>query len=264
VRLDFRSNTGNPYESLNSNTFRLYYNGIEMGNYSFSNIGDPDHIRLYSGWATNFVHGYYDAFGFSWDPSYNVGDNLFEGMPLNFYNNTSLDWIAYSLDGQDNITIFEQEIIPLPEEGSHSIQLFGQDTLSGEIFSLEQFNVTLSVYNETGYGINFAKFHMCWDVIDLSSDTQNLGNGYYFVSLDPITVAPGEDPVLLNMIVFASGYGGKYFETYIAVDPDTLQKGKAAEEFPLTLIITISTISAGAILGGAGIYWYKKRRKEEL
>jgi hypothetical protein len=284
VRIDFRSDTGNSYEGLNSNTFRLFYNGIERGTYSFNKIGDPDHIRLYSGWATSFVHGYYDAFGFSWDPSYNVGDNLYEGMPLNFYNNTSLDWISYSLDEQNNITIFEQEIIPLPEEGTHSIQLFGQDTLSGEIieseiryftvdilfdvdvstlsFSLDEFNVTLSVYNETGYSINFATIHMWWDGNDISSDVQNLGTGYYFVSLDPITVTPGEDPILLNMTVFASGYGDKYFETYIAVDPASLQKGKAAEEISLPLIITISTISVGAIIGLAGIYWNRKRRKE--
>ena len=118
-----------------------------------------------------------------------------------------------------------------------------EDTLEFEIidqsFSTEQFNITFFIYNTTGDGIDFATFKIWWNDIDVSADVQNLGNGYYFISLDPITVTQGEDPILLKMIISASGYEDKQYETYLAVDPDTLEKevGKGAEEAPLVIII---------------------------
>jgi hypothetical protein len=423
---------------------------------------------------------YVDAVGYSWDPAYEIGDNLEEGLRLSYYNNTHLDWIAYSLDGQDNKTIFDQEIIPLPEEGDHTIQLFGRDAESGEIlkteiqyfsidtispeiliyspiadesfgltpkynisiieshlesiwytidggvtnytidelngtidqyawsatpfgpvilsfyakdvtnntgykevtitklkllnmdilnmsltssefkvefyvynesanaidfasiqmwwngtnvssglqnhgngdyfislepitvapgedpillnmtisasgyedkyfetyisveppeivkflqfaiidhsYSLEHFNFTFFLCNEEGQGIDSATFQLRWDSIDYSSAVQNLGNGYYFVSLDPILVTPGEDPILLNMTISASGYESKYFEIHVAIDPDTLQKGaqERSEEFPLLLIVTISVVSVGVITGVVGIFWFRKRGRKQI
>ena len=475
-RIEFNSTT---------NTFWLWVDSTRItiygGDYPYQNNNTGmNHLSL-----TTYVYdmnysSYFDAIGYSWDSAYDVGDNIKEGMRLTFYNNTHLDWIAYSLDGQDNITIFEQEIIPLPEDGPHSIRLFGRDAESGEIveseiryftvdilspeiiinspisgetfgcmapkynisiiepnlesiwytidggitnftinklsgfidqhawvdaplgsitisfyikdavnntnyeevvitktkllsidiinqsfsssefriefyvynesgeaidfasiqmwwdgidvssdvqnlghgyysvslepitvapgedpillnmtisasgygdkyfetyigvhpsdlvedtlelgivdqsFSTEEFNITFFIHNKTGFGIEFATIHMWWNGVDVSANIQNLGSGLYFISLEPITVAPGEDPILLNMTISASGFEDKYFETYIAVDPDTLQKGvgRPSEEIPLFLIITISIVSIGAIIGLAAIFWYKRRGKE--
>ena len=118
--------------------------------------------------------------------------------------------------------------------------------ISDHFYSLEHFNLTFSIFDDTGQGISLATIQMWWNGTDVSSEIQNLGNGLYFVSLAPITVAPGEDPILLKMVISASGYEEKDFETYLAVDPDTLNKGKPAEEFPLALaIIVISSIAGG-------------------
>ena len=116
-------------------------------------------------------------------------------------------------------------------------------------FSLEEFNFTFSVYNGSSYGINFATIQLWWNGSDVSSEIQNSGGGLYFVSLDPITVAPGEEPILLNMIISANGYQDKYFDTYLTVDPDTLDKevGELAEEFPLVMIIITIISTAGGI-----------------
>jgi len=131
-------------------------------------------------------------------------------------------------------------------------------------FSMQEFNITFFIHNTTGAAIDFAIIQMWWDGIVVSADVQNLGNGYYFISLDSITVAPGEDPILLNMTISATGYEDKYFETYIAVDPASLLKGdgEPSEEFPLTLIIVISTLSAGAIIGVISIYWLRRRKRK--
>ncbi|MHA1290632.1 MAG: hypothetical protein ACTSPB_24875, partial [Candidatus Thorarchaeota archaeon] len=60
---------------------------------------------------------------------YNIGDNLNEG-PINSYNTTTpLVWLAYSLDGQVNVTIHGNHTIPFLSLGTHIIQLVGYDYL---------------------------------------------------------------------------------------------------------------------------------------
>ena len=51
------------------------------------------------------------------------------------------------------------------------------------------------------------------------------------------------------MIISANGYQDKYFDTYLTVDPDTLDKevGELAEEFPLVMIIITIISTAGGI-----------------
>ena len=96
-----------------------------------------------------------------------------------------------------------------------------------------------------------------------SYNITNLGDILYNVSSTPITVAPGEDPILLNMIISADGHQDKSFETYIAVDPDTLDKdgGDFAEVFPLTIIIIAIISMAGGIgVAGVSIVLLRKRK----
>jgi len=72
---------------------------------------------------------WWDAFGFSWDPNYNIGDNLNEGLLLSYENTTNLDWQGYSLDGQEYVTIYGNYTIPVPVNGAHTIQVFGTDSI---------------------------------------------------------------------------------------------------------------------------------------
>lgn len=136
-------------------------------------------------------------------------------------------------------------------------------------FSIEDFNITFSVCNESGHGIDFATTQTWWNGVDISESVVNLGNGLYLGSLNPITVAPGEDPILLNMTISASGYENKQFETYIAVDPETLEKGveKDGDEFPfMILIIAIVSIAGGigATLITVGILRKRKPTTEVM
>lgn len=130
-------------------------------------------------------------------------------------------------------------------------------------YSLEHFNFTFFLCDETEQAIDSTTIQMWWNGVDVSSDIHNLGNGYYFVSLESITVEPGEDPILLNMTISALGYEIKYFETYIAVDPISLQKGEGEppKDVPLTLIVTTSTLSAGVVIGIAIVLLIRRRRK---
>ncbi|GAG84628.1 unnamed protein product, partial [marine sediment metagenome] len=121
------------------------------------------------------------------------------------------------------------------------------------------------IYNETGDGIDFTDIQLWWDGTEVSLDVQNLGNGLYFISLEPKTVIPGQDPIILQIIAYATGYDGKYFETAISVDPDTLQKDTPEERqedrFPVEIITISTSLSAAAVLG-VGIYIFMRRRKK--
>ncbi len=129
-----------------------------------------------------------------------------------------------------------------------------------QFFSTEKFDIKFLIFDDNGIKISSANIQMWWNETDVSTSVQNLGNGLYFVSLEPITVAPGEDPILLKIIVSADGYPNKYFETTIAVDPESLNKPDGAK--PSTqlipgynlyfLIIVMCLIS---------IYFYSKRKK---
>ncbi|MFX0031003.1 MAG: hypothetical protein ACFE8B_17445 [Candidatus Hermodarchaeota archaeon] len=131
-----------------------------------------------------------------------------------------------------------------------------------QIFSTEKFNITFFVYNDSGQGIDFATIQMSWNGTDVSNNIQNLGEGLYHVSLDPITTLPGEDPILLNMTLFADGYKDKQFETYLAVDPDTLYgKDSRPPITPPEVILTTILITFGSIGGLIGLIIYLFKRK---
>ena len=75
---------------------------------------------------------YVDAVGYSWDNNYNIGDNTEEGILLEIIlEDIEYDWIKYSLDGQNNITIYGNCVISYPTLGTHTIQLFAKAS-SGE------------------------------------------------------------------------------------------------------------------------------------
>ena len=126
INLEFECSTSN-YQGLSLYSWHVYIDEVIYGDYSFlTNKLDVRSFMFYNGfWADSGGRYYYDAFGFSWDSNYNIGDNLKEGLLLSYTNTTNLNWIGYSLDGSPNITITGNKVIPFPENGVHSIILNG-------------------------------------------------------------------------------------------------------------------------------------------
>lgn len=77
VRIDFECGDKG-YEGLPSKRFNLYIdNVLESHNVTFYNTGeDVSKLYLYSLQESYDFHTYFDAFGYSWDTDYDVGDNL--------------------------------------------------------------------------------------------------------------------------------------------------------------------------------------------
>jgi len=147
IRIDWELTAGG-YMGLSQNNFSLYIDGIQYGPYTVANTNTPDRLYLQTGvGASGGFHFYMDAIGYSWDPNYNIGDNLNEGLLLSYDNTTTLDWKGLSLDGQSNQTILGNTTIPMPADGGHNIQVFGNDTM-GTMYesNLRYFTVDTSPY----------------------------------------------------------------------------------------------------------------------
>lgn len=145
IKIEFECTTGN-YQGLSQDTWRFYVNGETFGDFNFLNdISNVTQIYCFTRGADTNYRCYTDAFGFSWDSNYDIGDNLNEGLLLSFDNTTSLDWMGYSLDGLANKTILGNRTIPMPLDGTHNIQVFGNDSL-GEWYEseIQYFSVDIS------------------------------------------------------------------------------------------------------------------------
>ena len=122
--------TGAPvYEGLNEGEWKIFIDEVEYGNYALLHDDNMTNVNLETGPVPEGFSVYWDAVGFDWKDDYIISDNLNEGLFLSFESTITLDWVGYSLDGQAKVTILGNATIPMPEDGSHSIQIFGNDTL---------------------------------------------------------------------------------------------------------------------------------------
>ncbi len=147
-----------------------FENGTEIGrveNIEFvNNLSTLDELYLASDVPTYLISTSWDAFGFSWDPNYNIGDNLLETLE-------PLSSLRYSLDGQVNISIHGNHTIPWPSPGSHTIQVFGSDYL-GNIYSsdLRSFSIfspdppSISGPNDFTFNYGDSGYSILWSVSD--------------------------------------------------------------------------------------------------
>ncbi|TFF95783.1 MAG: hypothetical protein EU547_07140 [Promethearchaeota archaeon] len=223
------------FDSCHNNTFR---NNEINGNYQsgMKLQVSADNIIIENSMSNN---GYVGLF-------LEYGDN--NNITNNIVNNNEGNWGIYISDS-DNNRIIENQIIgnigTIEFGGSCSGNVVLNNIyeilqnlfieISEEFLTSEAFNLTLFMCDENNVGIIVDSIQMWWNGTDVSSSVQTLGAGFYFISLTPITVVPGEDPILLNMTVSVDGYEMKSFEINLAVDPETLEKN-GTQNFPQPMI----------------------------
>lgn len=138
VRVDFDC-SGGGYLGLSPESWKVTVDGYSSSELKIlRSSGSPPpcllkKIHLFSEVEQPDGGSYFDAFGYSWDNFYNIGENLNEGLPILFETSTPLDWIAYSIDSQPNITIPGNTSIFIPNNGSHTIKVVG-NFLAGPIY----------------------------------------------------------------------------------------------------------------------------------
>jgi hypothetical protein len=135
VRFDFRGSYPYEYSGLTSQySYFIYINMIRYGPFTYEESEDVGTFHVHTSVAGSGFTIWWDAVGYSWDPNYNIGDNLNEGLLLSYDNTTNLDWQSYSLDGTSNSTILGNTTIPMPSNGQHRLHIFGNDTM-GTVYS---------------------------------------------------------------------------------------------------------------------------------
>ncbi len=136
IRVDFECTLGN-YQSLGQYKWQIYIDGVKFGPYDYNNdVSNAGWLRFESNPSVSNFNSYIDAIGYSWDSNYALGNNKNEGLLLSYTNSTALKWQGYSLDGQSNKTILGNTTIPMPMNGLHSIQMFGNDSLGRNYLSI--------------------------------------------------------------------------------------------------------------------------------
>ena len=134
-----------------SDTYDIYINDLlSSSNIGFWNMATTLNYFISPGSTPATYTAYYDAIGYSWDPDYNIADNLNEGLLLSIENSNNLEWKGYSLDRQVNRTILGNTTIQMPPDGLHTIQVFGNDSL-GTIYqsNIRYFTVDIGPPNIT-------------------------------------------------------------------------------------------------------------------
>ena len=90
--------------------------------------------------------------------------------------------------------------------------------IADELYTSSNFIITFHLSDSEANPITNAIFQIWWNGTDVSSDIQNQGSGNYSITLTPITIKSGENPILLNMTISAEGFKDKFFEKYISVE----------------------------------------------
>ncbi|MBA7701037.1 hypothetical protein ES703_109766 [subsurface metagenome] len=156
----------------------------------------------------------------------------------------------------------DNDIVTVNADKTVSILLWKEIPLSGLVmkikdqsFSEENFNITVLVHDENDIGIDDATVQALWNGVSVPvNDIENLGSGLFRMFLTPITVAPGDPPILLNITISADGYLDLYYELYLAVDPEVIDKEIHKKKTPaipgynIILLISLISVISGLIM----------------
>ena len=133
IKIDFECSASG-YSGLAEEKWRLTVDGISSTQLNMHRTEiNPPTCLIDEIWLASYVDipngaSYFDAFGYSWDDFYDIGENQNEGLRLEVESISNIDWMGYSLDNQVNITIPRNFTIPMPKYGSHSIQVYANDS----------------------------------------------------------------------------------------------------------------------------------------
>lgn len=132
LRIDFES-TFSGYAGLYKNRWKLTFDGDVSSHMEFYDGGSIDTLLFTTDQAHCSYSMFIDAVGFSWDPGYYIGDNQKDGLFLDITPD-DLTYLTCTLDSQVR-EIPGDTYIPFPDEGSHTLQVYGEDSTGLPYFS---------------------------------------------------------------------------------------------------------------------------------
>ncbi|MHA2402699.1 MAG: DUF2341 domain-containing protein, partial [Candidatus Kariarchaeaceae archaeon] len=213
ISLSYRCTGAPSYQGLTEGTWKVFIDGVEYGNFDLFTDEGPSYLQLGTRGAMgaqSYHYVYWDALGFSWDPYYQISDNLDEGILLNFTTPAPLDWVGYSLDGGNFITIPGNTTIPSPALGTHTIQVVGNNSFGFFQSDIESFEIAFETFTPNPPSISGPN--------DFSFDLGTMGYSIIWSAIDP---NPANYTVYRNSTVYQNG---TWLSTIIA-SLDGLEEG---------------------------------------
>ncbi|MHA1192319.1 MAG: hypothetical protein ACTSP9_08490 [Promethearchaeota archaeon] len=141
-KIDFET-SGSNYAGLSANTYKVTVNEDVSQPMNFENNGNFNKLLFSTGSGDHSYSMYIDAVGYSWDPYYEIMDNKYQGLLLEFEPD-GLEYMSYNLDGQSR-EISGDIVLPMPKSGAHEISVYGYDAFYIDYFSdIRSFSVNIA------------------------------------------------------------------------------------------------------------------------
>lgn len=185
-------------------------------------------------------------------------------VPLNFTVNELTNWMAYSLDGQANITIVGNASLSGLSEGTHSLRIYARD-LDGNVGASSILNFTVDTIAPSI--LILAPENKTYDSTDVplnlrvSETTSWIGyslDGQANVTIVGNTTLTGLSTGLHNLTVYAEDTAGN------ARTSETVHFSVAQISEPLPIVwIAVAIIAVVIIVTAAAILWRKRRRQQQ-
>lgn len=280
IRIDFRCKNAPEYMGLNEKQFKIHANGQEYGPYTIYGNSDSSVNRM-NVWTGEYQHDYslyVDDIGFSWDPNYNIGDNLNEGILLSFETSIDLDSTSYSLDGQDTVSTLGNTVLPMLIDGPHTIKVFGNDSL-GYLFhsKIENFVIDTEIpellihspNQDEIFGLVSPKFNITIIEENLVSSWYTLDGGATNISFTLTEGYIDQDAWsaassgAINITFYVKDIADNLIFKEITIIKRITDDGKKDEAFPLIASILITALSSGAIVSSIFIFWERRKRMSQ-
>ena len=186
IRVDFRF-SGGVYLGLALDTFRVYLNGIQYGDYNAR--GTPttlNSLEFTTGTADSGYLMYLDAIGYSWDDNYNIGDNMIPYYTLNISNVMEVDKWEFSYDDFPTHYAVNSDVFSdwtEDDNGDHINIAMDYNALDGNpsYFPDRQ----IKIHDHIGSGANIG-IERDFDVLD---GLVNVTWSYNITTIDPVSVS---------------------------------------------------------------------------
>ena len=244
----------------------------------FANVSTLDKLQFYTNDAESNYISYFDAIGYSWDPNYNIGDNLNEGILLSFETPIDLDSTSYSLDGQDTLSTLGNTVLPMLIDGPHTIKVFGNDSL-GYLFhsKIENFVIDTEIpellihspNQDEIFGLVSPKFNITIIEENLVSSWYTLDGGATNISFTLTEGYIDQDAWsaassgAINITFYVKDIADNLIFKEITIIKRITDDGKKDEAFPLIASILITALSSGAIVSSIFIFWERRKRMSQ-
>ncbi len=250
--------------------WNLSLNDTEVGTFSF--YGNPFNLNriIFSSDISSpseNAYFYIDAVGYSWDQEYEIGDNLYEGLLVNFETTLSFETFWCELDGIHYKNFIGNHTIPMIQYGSHSLQVFG--TISSTTYSsnivhfttlVDRWGPSIIIKSPGENSIHIFRPPICEIEVN---DPNGVNATYYMLTYGGVSSSLTKWEGFINSDVWNSAPDGEITITFYSQDDLGNWSWKSITVIrALKLLILIIGLPLLVCIASLGIWLFLRKRKK--